>query len=469
MERRRRIFAVLVGRRAEEERLLQRERDALELIGDGHHERRELGRAARPLHLVALEMVDRVRRQRHPVLAGRHHEDVRTGHVEQDRAELVLDLLPEAAGEGRGDLRIVADEVLRGIEDAFLVLVRRRAQTVREAERLVQRTELALGRDGWNHECRRFDLVALVVIDRIGIADRVVVGVLLLRVERARQVVADVGDAVAVAVGRRRIARPGREDDVLHAAAGLLLEERLDVVGGGGLRAGSRRDAAARQLAQAGEEVARAGLRALARDAVTVVIDQEPSRRRDDAEARIGMLPVAARDGVERDDESGIEHDGGRRRGAREDQLRGHRQGGVERAALRAVVGDAHRAHLLGEDRRERRLDVPLLGVHPAEVGHGDGSAADAREIERLDLDRDDRGGAARQRQDGGRLALDDRVGGADGAGRGRRQRLSGELDRSGERIGAGAEEARGNAARKHLRHIDGGSAADRLEQVDAR
>jgi hypothetical protein len=45
---------------------------------------------------------------------------------------------------------------------------------------------------------------------------------------------------------------------------------------------------------------------------------------------------------------------------------------------------------------------------------------------------------------------------------------LSGELDRSGERIGAGTEEARGNAARKHLRHVDGRPAADRLKQVDA-
>ena len=94
--------------------------------------------------------------------------------------------------------------MLGRVLDAFVVIVRGGAQEVRAPERLGVGAELVFGRDR-GPEVDPPDLVALEVVGRVaGVADAVVVGVLLVGIGRVRAVVAGVGDAVPVAVGAGR-------------------------------------------------------------------------------------------------------------------------------------------------------------------------------------------------------------------------------------------------------------------------
>src|SRR5262249_1217392 len=75
MTRRRRVLVVLACGRAEEDGLGERQGgQVLELIRHAHGALRELGSSLRPLHLVALEVIERWLLL-HAVLAGRHHQD----------------------------------------------------------------------------------------------------------------------------------------------------------------------------------------------------------------------------------------------------------------------------------------------------------------------------------------------------------------------------------------------------------
>ena len=161
--RRGRILVVLARGRTQKDRLRERQGHALELIHHGHRALRELRPALRPLHLVALEVVER-RELRHAVLARGNHQDVGTYDVEQQRPELVLEDLALSLGERRS-LGEVAGEVIGRVLDAFVVLAGRRAQAVREPDDLGERPELVLHRDGPRREESRLRLVALEMVE----------------------------------------------------------------------------------------------------------------------------------------------------------------------------------------------------------------------------------------------------------------------------------------------------------------
>src|SRR5581483_9168294 len=215
-------FVVLADRRAEVLRLLQIELlgGRRELVGRAHLLRDEARRPGADLHLVALVVVDggrdaRRRRRADEALAGRHEEKIRLHRVDEDRAELVVDLDMRAAGVARRLLEGVRLEVGQHVEDALGVLVRRRAEVLRLQDvggrglELIDETHAADPRE-------RRGRLRLVAEEVVGAA----VGV---RGAGADTALAGVRPGACVAVVARRVVRE-REvcgTRVVHAVAGL--------------------------------------------------------------------------------------------------------------------------------------------------------------------------------------------------------------------------------------------------------